>query len=447
MGFFLFLLVNATLFLRPSEIFPALAEAHIYEALILGCFAFSIPAVLKLFFDLASSPMTIGVLLLWMFCVLSQVMQLDFNAAGEMAVYIFKVVVYYVLLVSVVSTPHRLRVFLYSLGFFVSVLTLIAVLRYTEIIIIAAPPTIAIKVEKRGDEKKDDGVQPYVEDKFFDARIGEEVIVKRLRGTGIFNDPNDLCLALVFGVLLCLFGLTDPRLGAFRILCVLPLGLFLIALRMTYSRGGLLGLFAGLGILFLCRYGWKKSLLLGMVTMPLVLAMFGGRMTALTASEGTGQSRIQLWRDGVVEFRYAPLFGVGMNRYQAYAGQVAHNSFIHAFTELGFLGGATFLGMFYYAFWALRRVQRGWIYDDGMRRLLPFIMAMVGAFAVGILSLSRCYEVPTFTMLGIAAAYLRVVPTYPPVDVHINSSLLKQICLASIVFLGCMYVIVRVMAA
>ena len=41
--FILFLLVNATLFLRPSELFPELATWHIYKALIISCFLFVDP--------------------------------------------------------------------------------------------------------------------------------------------------------------------------------------------------------------------------------------------------------------------------------------------------------------------------------------------------------------------------------------------------------------------
>src|SRR4029077_15636244 len=46
-GFLLFILVNAALFLRPSELFPDLGEAPIYEVLILTCLLFSCGAVFK----------------------------------------------------------------------------------------------------------------------------------------------------------------------------------------------------------------------------------------------------------------------------------------------------------------------------------------------------------------------------------------------------------------
>jgi putative inorganic carbon (hco3(-)) transporter len=417
MDYLLFLMVNAILFLRPSEIIPELAGVRIYETVIVCCLVCSLLSVARQFSlsALAARPITVGVLLFWPLCGLSQLMRLDLTLAGDCFWDFFKIVVYYLLLVGVVNTPARLRNFLAALAVFITVLTMVAVLRYYGVITITPPPMIKLEEKDRRD-KKDDGTSVTVDDKYFDNATGEEKIVKRLRGTGIFNDPNDLCLALVTGILLCLYGLGEARLGPARVFCVLPLGLFMFALRLTSSRGGLLGLVAGLGVLFTCRYGWRKAVLLGGLALPVMLAVFGGgRMTDISqaASEGTGQARLQLWRDGMVLFKEQPLFGVGMNEYQSHARQVAHNSFLHAFTELGIAGGTVFLGLFYCAFFGLRHVQRAYVLDRDLHRMLPYMLALVGAYGVGILSLSRNYEVPTYTMLGLAAAYLAMVPVYP----------------------------------
>ena len=45
--------------------------------------------------------------------------------------------------------------------------------------------------------------------------------------------------------------------------------------------------------------------------------------------------------------------------------------------------------------------MRVYVLDGELRRMLPYMLAMMGAYAVGILSLSRNYEVPTYTMLGL----------------------------------------------
>src|SRR5215471_5568475 len=46
LGFFLFLLVNVALFVRPADVVPSLIGIEIYQYLILACFAVSFPVVL-----------------------------------------------------------------------------------------------------------------------------------------------------------------------------------------------------------------------------------------------------------------------------------------------------------------------------------------------------------------------------------------------------------------
>jgi O-antigen ligase len=207
-------------------------------------------------------------------------------------------------------------------------------------------------------------------------------------------------------------------------------------------------LLAVLGVLFACRYGWRKAVLLGGFTVPILLALYGGRMTDISdANAGTGQTRLQLWRDGMVIFKEQPFFGVGMNEYGNYNSQVAHNSYLHSFSELGVVGGGIFIGLFYCAFFGLRQIQQAYVIDPDMRRMQPYMLAMVAAYAVGILSLSRCYEVPTYTMLGLVATYLAMVPIYPPgVKLQFSGVLVQRIIWCSLIFLICTDLVVRFFA-
>src|SRR5262249_15662298 len=119
MGFFLFLLVTATLLIRPSEQIEELQATSIYEPLILVCFAFSFGSVLEQFSlkNLETRPITICVLGLLVAAVLSQLVQANLTGAGNAAVTFLKILVYYVLLVGNVSTAQRLRIFVIWLGF------------------------------------------------------------------------------------------------------------------------------------------------------------------------------------------------------------------------------------------------------------------------------------------------------------------------------------------
>jgi O-antigen ligase len=270
---------------------------------------------------------------------------------------------------------------------------------------------------------------------------------KRLRGTGTFKDPNDLCLLLTMGMFIALYGVTDPRLGGFRWGWLFPLVLVLYALELTQSRGGMLSFLAGCIALFYARFGWRGTLLLGVPLVPVALVMFGGRMASMSASEGTGQQRVQLWSDAIATIMASPVFGVGMNEMGAAIGKAAHNSFLHAYAELGLFGGTLFFGAFFFAaVWVLRLVRhREWVPDLEMRRLLPYLLAIVAAYIVGILSLSRIEAVPTYLILAVVTATSSVVAIEAPAfTFRLDSRLLQRMLLANFAFICVLYLFVRV---
>jgi hypothetical protein len=451
MAYLLFLLVNAALFIRPAEVVPALLGWRIYEALIITCFVLALPEVLAFFGrqPLDGQPVTLCVFGLLPAVLLSHLSHLEFERAAASGFEFAKVVVYYVLLVSLVNTPGRLRIFLLWVGIFSAAVTLLAVLRYHDVVEIELPePTLpAIQAEGHQSER---GTAAFVEDRVRDPETGEMVVLKRLRGTGIFKDPNDLCLVLIGGIPLGLYWLTERRAGALRLFWLGPLALFFYALYLTQSRGGFLGLLGGLAALLVTRFGWRRSLALAVLVLPLLFVAFAGRMTTLETASGTGQTRIQIWSDALMALRSAPLFGIGMDQFAQEVSRVAHNSFLHCYTELGLVGGTLFLGAFYFALLTLGRLGsgRGWVRNPEMRRLRPYLLALVASAAVCMLSLSLTYIVPTYMILGLATAYAAVTVGRLPVPVlRFDVGLAQRLALASIGFLAAVYVFVRVFRA
>ncbi|MGH7223724.1 MAG: O-antigen ligase family protein, partial [Gemmataceae bacterium] len=49
-----------------------------------------------------------------------------------------------------------------------------------------------------------------------------------------------------------------------------------------------------------------------------------------------------------------------------------------------------------------------------LRRLYPYLSATIAAYAVGMLSLSLCYIIPTYTMLALAIVYRGMTAASPP---------------------------------
>jgi hypothetical protein len=429
LGFGLFLVVNAALIIHPAEIFPFFLGWPIYLVLIFLCLLVSLPAALRQLDErvLARRPISVCVLGLLVLGVVSHLSHFHFSWAASSAFDFAKVMAYYLLLVALVNTPARLRTFLFWLAVFCTAVTALAVLQYHGL----------IHLENLS----------ALKDTMRDPVTGKEVIIQRLRGSGVFQDPNDLCLMLVVGIGLTAYWLGERRSGGARILWLGPFLLLVYALALTHSRGGFLGFLAGLLVYLYARFGSRRMILISLVAMPVLFVVFAGRQTSISPGSNTGQTRIQLWSDAMVGFRQSPLFGVGMDRIGDVVGRAAHNSFLSCFTELGFFGGMLFLGAFCVALASLNRVvaSRFALRDPDLRRLHPYVMGIVAGYAVGMMSLSVSYIVLTYAVLGVATVYLHLASFYTPSAVTLfNGRLVGRIAAASVVFLVCMHIFIRV---
>jgi hypothetical protein len=433
MDFFLFLLLNATLFIRPGEIVPDLKDTQIYLYLILVCLGVSLVPVFKQLSigALRERPITACVFGLLVAVVLSHASHFNTFDARTSGFEFAKILLYYLLLVGVVNTPGRLRWFLYWLVGFMIILAALALLQYYGAISIPALEVLKMKE--------------------MDAQTGEEIEFVRLRSTGIFNDPNDLCLILLIGMGISLYGLGGKGFGPARLFWLAPLVLFCYCLMLTKSRGGFMALIAGILVLFRNRFGWGKAILLSLLALPLMILLFGGRQTSfdLSSKENTGQTRIQFWSEAFLVIRQAPLFGVGAGQFDEEYRQCVHNSYLHSFTELGLLGGTLFFGAFFFALRVFQQLGRHQAEIQGgeLRRLRPYLMALLAAYMTGILALSRCYNHITYLVLGLATVYFHFpeVSRVSPVPCF-NLKLFQRMTLASGVILTGFYIIVRVFA-
>jgi O-antigen ligase len=439
MGFFFFLLVTAALFVRPGEISEEWYNWPIYQYLILACFVVSVPEIFRQLLErrLTDQPIAICVFCLLPLVVLSNLGQFKTEDAFDHGFGFFKVVIYFLLFVSLVTTPARLQIFMYWLIGCCLVLTLITVLQFHGAIQLA-------------------NVEAKLKDTDMDHNTNEEVSIYRMQGSGIFQDPNDLCLILAACIPLCLFALTDRRFGPLSVVWLVPLGLFLYAIALTQSRGGLLALLAGVvAMLYKWLGGWK-TLAVGAVVLPVLLVFFSARQTSFSTSSGTSQTRIQLWSDWMEEFRTAPHVGVGAivvkdeeadkKEYQAGNKHVAHNAYLQSFADMGVLGGFFFVGVFYFALWSVGRLgsKNTVIVDPELRRMQPFVLGSVAAYAVGMISLSLCYVVPTYLMLGMAHSYGQMTVVRPPPPLaRFDARVVLRLALISVGFLAGTYLVVR----
>jgi hypothetical protein len=426
-GFILLLAAVGMLLVHPGNFIPALEDAPIYQILISGCLLVSLPRVLKQMSvgALRGNGITAFALLLVAAAALSHLSRGNTYEARMSGAAVAKVSLLYLLVLGLVDSPTRLRATLAVVAASVFGMTVLAVLQYHGVVHLAGLGSVAQRVS--------------------DSSTEEAIVLVRLCGTGLFNDPNDLSLVLVISIIVCGYFLGDARLGRGRRLLLGPLALFGYALFLTHSRGGMVSALAGL-LVFLCaRIGGRNALALACLILPLLLVPAWGRQTNvdLADPEDTFQTRLELWSESLDALRSAPLIGIGQARLVDEIGQVAHNSYLHAYAEMGLIGGTAFLGAFYLV---LRGLWRAAPADPELARMRPYVLALTGAYAAGLLSLSRCYHAPTQLVLALATAYLvlasRSGPTVLP---RTDGPCVGRVAGVGLLFLAATYVFLRLM--
>ncbi len=430
-GFYLFLLVNAVLFVRPSEIFPELG--NIYEILIVVCLVVSLPAVIDKLVgpSLVQRPTIPCILGILVAVVLSNLMRGEIGEAKDLGKEFAKVVVYYLLFLVNVDSIPRIRQFLTWLVGFITIVTITGVLQYHEYINIPSLVICQQKIRDAYDEVVD--------------------TTPRLVSTGIYSDPNDLAMILQVSMLICLYEIEARKGTMLRWIYAGPFVLFGYGLMLTQSRGGFLAFVVSLFALLGLKLGPRRAAYLGVVLVPILLVVFAGRQTdiSVTDKRATAQARFQLWTEGLEMFKQSPLWGAGAGTYKDQAGLVAHNSYVHAFAELGFLGAACFVGMFYASLkglWGLRKLVNLPGLDPEIARLWPYLVVLIVAYAISMFSLSRNYVAPTYTLFAVTAVYIPIVCRATGThSLQFDGRFILRVVRASVVVLVFHYAITRVM--
>ncbi|MBX9580894.1 MAG: O-antigen ligase family protein [Gemmataceae bacterium] len=440
MDFALFVALNGVLLLRPDDLFPELAGFRMYLVTIAACVLAAAPRLVEALRPsaLLDRPVTACVLGFVAAGALSHAARGFFGVAVDFLGDFGKVGLYYLLLTAVVDSRERLRAFLGWLVVMVGVLAGLGLLQFYEVVDIPA-------------------MRPIEDRREVDPETGELVLFAQLRSFGLFNDPNDLCLILVAGTVAAAYRAASAGSWAAATPWLVPAGAFLYSIMLTKSRGGLLGLMVAVASYLLARYGWRRAVPLAAVVLPAAVVLFAGRQTDFSSSNGAGDTanqRFQFWSEGFQLLRTSaagpqtPLTGVGPGEFVEHIRHVAHNSFVHAFVETGLIGGTLFAGAFALAALGVYLAPAGTPGrnpPDGLRFFRPFVFAQVVGFSAGIFSLSRCYVVPTYLILGLATAYLGLAVPNPPAWFRVTPKLGVRLAAFGVVaFIG-LYLLTRVL--
>jgi putative inorganic carbon (hco3(-)) transporter len=423
-GLILLILTIGALLVRPADLVPSLEGAPIYELLVTACFVASLRRLGRLLGSLSKNSVISFVLLLIPAVLLSHLMSGNSYDARIGAIEQAKACILFLLVVVQIDSIERLQAMISAVAGFVVVVALLAVTQYLGLINV---PALA-------------SVQQRTVDSF-----GEASTLYRLCGIGVFNDPNDFSLVLVSAMIVCCYGLSRRGKQKGWLLLLAPLLLCGVALYLTHSRGGLVAAISGLATFVAMRIGKRNTLMLACLCAPLIALVLLGRQSSTEPVDpgDTFQARLELWSSSFDVFRASPFFGLGQGKIAEEIGHVTHNSFLHAYAEMGLLGGTLFFGAFYLV---LRGLTAATPADAHSSRLRPYMLALVAAYVAGLLSLSRVYTVPTQLILGLGAASAAILsPGGQNALPKMGFPCFIRVAGAGAMFLAATYVFLRVM--
>jgi len=426
---FLLVLLTAVMLIRPGEVFPDLEGLPIYYWVILVNIVFNFDKILAQLSSrvLLTRPMlcsVFGILFARIMSHLTSMRTFEARAALED---FSKIIIFYLIYTGVVVNKSRILTMIKCIAVFSVIEVAMAVADYQGYYDFPAINAVT--------------------ETFTDPQTGIPTVYARMCGTGLFEDPNDLCMLITVGSSSCLYLMTRKATSFFW---CLPLGFLIYAITLTHSRGGLLSLVAATLTIVVARFGWRKMFPLVILAAPAML-LLGGRQGSISTSEGTGQARIQLWSLGftALSSEKSPLFGVGFRRYPEYAGLDAHNSFVQTYVETGIFGGTCFFAIFYYSVVNLIRINRhtSGAIDPDLVKMQPYLTGIIMGVITSMMSLSRERTVVIYLFTGLIECYfLSVSAQVPGFIPGLDRAQFNRICKASAICFVVLYLYIRASA-
>jgi O-antigen ligase len=244
--------------------------------------------------------------------------------------------------------------------------------------------------------------------------LGTESVGRRVRYLGPLNDPNEMSLAIGIAVPFA-FGFFFRKRSLSRTGLMLG-SLVLIAwcTVLTQSRGGQLVFMAVLGAYFIRQYGIRGALFGLVLCAPMLL--LGGRSGE--EAEASSLERIECMYEGMNMFRSYPIVGVGQGMFTEHHRLTAHNSYVLACAELGFIGMVIWVAVLYISMkipiQVLRQRSVQTREAEVARVWAMALLASLIGLLVGIFFLSFCYHPVLWTLVGLSGALSSSMRTHDP---------------------------------
>lgn len=171
----------------------------------------------------------------------------------------------------------------------------------------------------------------------------------RTRWINIFDGPGVFCVVYTVALPFVMQYLVAPFGVGTRLLGTGLVGLLLVAIYFTGSRGGFLTTLALFALFIAVRY--KVSLIKIAFVGGVIGAAFMLAPSYLTTMDDPSKStkyRVEMWLEGIEMVQSNPLFGIGKGNFLKYTSKlIAHNSSIEVMGETGLPGLFFWIGLIY----------------------------------------------------------------------------------------------------
>jgi probable O-glycosylation ligase (exosortase A-associated) len=233
---------------------------------------------------------------------------------------------------------------------------------------------------------------------------------------GTFGDPNDLAYHLATGVAVALGARRLESRHGIRLLWAVGIGIMLVAILFTQSRGGLIttGVVLTLYVLHTVKRTREAVPIVAVVIFAALVAPSATWQRASTTlayeDDASALGRIDAWNTGKGIFAERPFAGVGLGSFivawaeyapgNAGPARAPHNTFVEVLAETGLVGFVLFLTALalglVWAVMAMRAQQTA---------ALGFAVAAgLCAFAVASTTLGELNSWPLYILLGLASS-------------------------------------------
>lgn len=159
----------------------------------------------------------------------------------------------------------------------------------------------------------------------------------QVRYVGIFGDPNDMGMVLTSALCLVAYFVSTAESATKKLYYRTLGGLILYGIYLCQSRGTFLAVLVVIALYMAFRYNLVRLAVPAMIAAPLVMMVLPANLLGSSDDESS-QNRIYAWYDGIQMLKSSPLVGVGTHQFEELHGLTAHNSWVLAFAEMGFLG-------------------------------------------------------------------------------------------------------------